>query len=219
MSTENIPFREIPYLEQKLDVERREDGSILLKNGQPLKEYPPHLLWPFVHWAEHRPDTVWLAQRDPVEPSKDGWQTLTYKDALEKIRALAQGFIDAGAGQDAPVMILSRNSIDHALVMYAAMWAGSPVVPVTPAYALLSQDFARLNYIDQLTQPKFVYVEDGGEYQRGLDGMEVGAAWCSTAAMRRRAIIPRRWMISPKRQAKLLMRPMPGSRRKQLQNI
>ena len=174
MSTENIPFREIPYLEQKLDVERREDGSILLKNGQPLKEYPPHMLWPFVHWAEHRPDTVWLAQRDPVEPSKDGWQTLTYKDALEKIRALAQGFIDAGAGQDAPVMILSRNSIDHALVMYAAMWAGSPVVPVTPAYALLSQDFARLNYIDQLTQPKFVYVEDGGEYQRGLDGMEVG---------------------------------------------
>ena len=174
MSTENIPFREIPYLEQKLEVERRGDGSILLKNGQPLKEYPPHMLWPLVHWAAQRPDTVWLAQRDPVDPSKEGWQTLTYKDALEKIRALAQGFIDAGAGQDAPVMILSRNSIDHALVMYAAMWAGSPVIPVTPAYALLSQDFARLKYIDGLVEPKFVYVEDGSEYQRGLDGMDVG---------------------------------------------
>ena len=53
------------------------------------------------------------------------------------------------------------------------MLAGSPVVPVTPAYALLSQDFARLNYIDQLTEPRFIYVEDGSEYQRGLDGIEI----------------------------------------------
>ena len=54
------------------------------------------------------------------------------------------------------------------------MLAGCPVVPVTPAYALLSQDFARLNYVDDLVEPKFIYVEDGSEYQRGLDGMQVG---------------------------------------------
>ncbi|MEL7113760.1 MAG: AMP-binding protein, partial [Pseudomonadota bacterium] len=42
------------------------------------------------------------------------------------------------------------------------------------AYALLSQDFARLNYVDTLVEPKFIYVEDGAEYQRGLDGMAVG---------------------------------------------
>ncbi|MEL6246230.1 MAG: AMP-binding protein, partial [Pseudomonadota bacterium] len=173
-STADIPFRDIPYLPQKLAVQHREDGSVLLDNGQPLKAYPPHMLAPLVHWAAEAPERVWLAQRDPVDPSKPGWVTLTYGEALEKIRALAQGFIDAGAGPDAPVMILSRNSIEHALVMYAAMWAGSPVVPVTPAYALLSQDFARLTYVDQLTTPKFIYVDDGAEYQRGLDGMDVG---------------------------------------------
>ncbi|MEM5518448.1 feruloyl-CoA synthase [Henriciella sp. AS95] len=170
----DIPFRDIPYLPQKLDVTYRDDGSILLRNGQPLRPYPAHMLAPIVYWASARPDQIFLAQRDPDDPSKPGWKTVTYGEALSKIRALAQGFLDAGAGQDKPVMILSRNAIENALVMYAAMWAGSPVVPVTPAYATLSQDFARLNYIDALTEPAFIYVEDGEEYQRGLDGMDVG---------------------------------------------
>ncbi|WP_300380189.1 feruloyl-CoA synthase [Henriciella sp.] len=172
--TSDIPFREIPYLPQKLEVEHREDGCILLRNGQPKRPHPPHMLAPLVYWAATDPDRVWLAQRDPDDPSKPGWKNMTYAEGLARIRELAQGFVDAGAGPDSPVMILSRNAIENALVMYAAMWAGSPVVPVTPAYATLSQDFARLNHIDNLTSPAIIYVEDGDEYQRGLDGMEVG---------------------------------------------
>ena len=172
--TSDIPFREIPYLPQKLDVERRSDGSIILRNGQPKRPHPPHMLAPLVYWAVARPDQVFLAQRDPDDPAKPGWQTVTYADALSQVRALAQGFLDAGAGPDSPVMILSRNAIEHALVMYAAMWAGSPVVPVTPAYATLSEDFARLKHVDKLTQPAIVYVEDGVQFQRGLKGMGVG---------------------------------------------
>jgi feruloyl-CoA synthase len=174
MSTSHLPFREVPYLPLKLEVDRRPDGTIYLNNGQPLKPYPPHMLAPLVKWAAEAPDRIWLAERVPEDPQSDGWREMTYAEGLERVRRLAQGFIDAGAGPDAPVMILSKNAIDHALVMYAAMWAGSPVVPVTPAYALLSNDFARLKYIDQLTEPKFIYVEDGAEYQRGLDGMGVG---------------------------------------------
>ncbi|MAH91911.1 MAG: feruloyl-CoA synthase [Hyphomonas sp.] len=171
--TSDIPFREVPYLPQKLNVDRRPDGTIYLDNGQPLKACPSHMLAPLVHWAEHRPDTVWLAERDPENPAAEGWNTLTYAAGLDAVRRLAQGFLDAGAGQDAPLMILSRNSIANALVMYAAMWAGSPAVPVTPAYALLSEDLGRLKYIDGLTQPKFIYVEDGADYQRALDGLDL----------------------------------------------
>ncbi|MCR9196203.1 MAG: feruloyl-CoA synthase [Hyphomonas sp.] len=169
--TSHIPFRELPYLPQKTLIETRDDGTVLIRNGQPLKDYPPHMLWPLKHWAEQAPDRVWLAQRDPVDPTKEGWQEITYAEAWDRIRALAQGFLNAGAA--APVMILSRNTIDHALVMYGAMLAGCPVVPVTPAYALLSQDFARLNYVDGLVEPAYIYVEDGAEYQRGLDGMQM----------------------------------------------
>jgi feruloyl-CoA synthase len=172
--TSDIPFRAIPYLPQKLEVERRGDGTVLLRNGQPMRPYPPHMLAPLVYWATARPDQAWLAQRDPDEVSSPGWMTISYAEALNRIRGLAQGFIDAGAGPEAPVMILSRNAIENALVMYAAMWAGSPVVPVTPAYATLSEDFARLNHIDRLTGPAIIYVEDGEAYQRGLDGMDVG---------------------------------------------
>ena len=89
------------------------------------------------------------------------------------MKRLAAAFLSEGAGPDAPLMILSKNSIDNALLMYAAMWAGSPAVPVTPAYALLSQDLVRLNYIDRLTEPKFIYVEDGAEYQRALSAMNL----------------------------------------------
>ena len=172
--TAELPFRDIPYLPQKLNVTHREDGAILLENGQPLRPHPPHMLAPIVYWAANDPDRIWLAQRDPVKPEPDGWIELTYGEALKQIRGLAQGLLNLGAGPDAPVMILSRNAIENALMMYAAMWAGSPVVPVTPAYALLSEDFARLKYIDGLVEPKIIFVEDGQEYQRGIDGMGVG---------------------------------------------
>ncbi len=171
--TAHIPFREVPYLPLKVKIDRRSDGTILLDNGQPLKPYPPHMLAPLAGWAQARPQQVWLAERWPEDPAQPGWRNMTYADGLTEVKRLAAAFLSEGAGPDAPVMILSKNSIDNALVMYAAMWAGSPAVPVTPAYALLSQDLVRLNYIDRLTTPKFIYVEDGAEYQRALSAMNL----------------------------------------------
>ncbi len=167
--TAQIPFREVPYLPLRLKVDRRDDGTIYLENGNPLKDCPPHMLAPLVKWATQRPDTVWLAER--AKDGSDGWREVTYAQGLTTVKRLAQGFLDAGGGPDAPLMILSANAVDHALIKYAAMWAGCPVVPVTPAYALLSEDLGRLRYIDDLIGPKFIYVEDGAAYQRGLDGM------------------------------------------------
>ena len=167
--TVHIPFREVPYLPLKLKVDRRPDGTIYLENGNPLKACPPHMLAPLVKWAAEVPDRIWLAER-PKEGG-EGWREVTYAQGLATVKRLAQGLLDAGGGPDAPLMILSANSIDHALIKYAALWAGSPVVPVTPAYALLSEDLGRLKYIDQLIGPKFIYVEDGAAYQRSLDGM------------------------------------------------
>ena len=169
--TAHIAFREVPYLPLKLSVDRRADGTIYLENGQPLKDCPPHMLAPLVKWAAEVPDRIWLAERP--KDGGEGWREVTYAQGLATVKRLAQGFLDAGAGPDAPTMILSANAIDNALIKYAAMWAGSPVVPVTPAYALLSEDLGRLKYIDQLIEPKFIYVEDGAAYQRALDGLGV----------------------------------------------
>ena len=171
--TAHIPFREVPYLPLKLKIDRRPDGTIYLDSGHPLKAHPPHMLAPLVKWGAERPDQVWLAERWPEDPAADDWRRMTYADGLAAVRRIAAAFLSEGAGQDAPVMILSKNSIDNALVMYGAMWASSPAVPVTPAYATLSQDLLRFRYIDQLTSPKFIYVEDGKEYQRALDSLDL----------------------------------------------
>jgi feruloyl-CoA synthase len=171
--TAHIPFREVPYLPLKLKMDRRPDGTIYLESGLPLKAHPPHMLAPLVKWAAERPDQVWLAERWPEDPAQDSWRKLTYAEGLAAVRRIAAAFLGEGAGPDAPVMILSKNSIDNALVMYAGMWASSPVVPVTPAYATLSQDLVRFRYIDELTSPKFLYVEDGKEYQRALDALDL----------------------------------------------
>lgn len=173
MTTAHIPFREVPYLPLKLKIDRRADGTILLDSGQPLKPYPPHMLAPLVQWAAERPGQIWLAERWPEDPAQPGWREVTYADGLAAVRRLAAAFLSEGAGPEAPVMILSRNAVDNALIMYGAMWAGSPAVPVTPAYATLSQDLVRFNYIDRLTSPKFIYVEDGREYQRALDSLDL----------------------------------------------
>lgn len=173
MTTTQIPFREVPYLPLKLKMDRRPDGTILLESGLPLKPVPPHMLAPLVKWAAQRPDQVWLAERWPEDPLQADWRQVTFGEGLAQVKRLAAAFLSEGAGPDAPLMILSKNSIDNALLMYAAMWAGSPAVPVTPAYALLSQDLVRLNYIDRLTEPKFIYVEDGAEYQRALSAMNL----------------------------------------------
>jgi feruloyl-CoA synthase len=172
-TTAHIPFRDVPYLPLKLEIDRRPDGVIYLNNGQPLKAAPPHMLAPLVRWAAQRPDQVWLAERWPEDPSQPGWREVSYGEGLASVKRLAAAFLCEGAGEGAPVMILSKNSVDHALIMYSAMWAASPVVPVTPAYATLSQDLARLSYIDRLTCPKFIYVEDGHEYQRALSSLDL----------------------------------------------
>lgn len=170
MTTTHIPFREVPYLPLKLKIDRRDDGTIYLESGQPLKTPPPHMLAPLVKWAAERPQQVWLAERWPEDPAQPGWREVTYAEGLAEVKRLAAAFLGEG-GDAGPVMILSANSIDNALVMYGAMWAGRPVVPVTPAYALLSQDLVRLNAIDRLTTPAILYVEDGKAYERALKGM------------------------------------------------
>jgi len=54
------------------------------------------------------------------------------------------------------VVILSENSIDHALLALAAMQVGVPVAPISPAYSLMSKDFAKLKAIFELLRPELV---------------------------------------------------------------
>jgi feruloyl-CoA synthase len=143
----------------------RGDGTILIRAVEPLGAYPRALPDRLVHWAAHRPDTTFLAER-----SRDGagWRTIGYAETLVAVRAIAQGLIDRGAGATHGVALLAPNGIDHALVALAAQYAGIPYAPISPAYALLSRDFGTLRYCLSLFDPALVVVDDPRRFARAL---------------------------------------------------
>jgi feruloyl-CoA synthase len=164
------PFRKIDWLPRDIAVERRADGCIVLRSRTPLKAPPPHLPHLLRHWAAARPNHTWLAQR---RGSGGAWLRLSYADAKARVDALAQALLGLGLGPDRPVAILSGNSIEHALLTMAAMQAGAPAAPVSPAYSLLSQDHARLRYIFELIRPGLVLVQDGALFGKALAALDL----------------------------------------------
>lgn len=165
------PFREVPYLPVNLKVEEDGAGNIYLTNMNPLRPGPVRMAEPVVHWGEAEPDRLWLAQRDPLNPDGEGWQEVTYGEGLRRVRALAGAMLEMGLGPGKPLMILSRNSIEHALMTYAAAYIGCPVCPVTAAHSLQSSDFARLKYAVELIKPTAFFVEEAEPFQRALDAV------------------------------------------------
>jgi len=117
-----------------------------------------------VRWARERPDATFLAERD-----RDGaWARLGYGDALAAVEGIATSLLERGAGPDRPVMVLPDNSVATALIALGAMHAGIPVAPVSPAYSLQSQSFARLRAVAEQLRPGFVFVDDAARFGPAL---------------------------------------------------
>src|SRR5258705_4068497 len=135
--------------------ERRADGSILLKSATPLQH---HARWVgdwLEQWARQTPERIFLGERSSVEAP---WTTLTYKDALRQVRSVAAWILAQGLSAEHPVVVLSDNSIDHALLALAAMHVGVPVAAISPAYSLMSKDFEKLKSMIGLLDPGAIYV-------------------------------------------------------------
>lgn len=144
-------------------VERRADGSILLRSPQQLRGYARAIGEWLVHWAERTPENTFLAER-----SGDAWRRVTYAEAFDAVRRIGQALLDRGLGIERPVAILSDNSVDHALLALGAMHVGVPVTPVSPAYSLMSKDFAKLRYIFELVKPGLVWTPDSAKFAAAL---------------------------------------------------
>ncbi|MFN4230061.1 AMP-binding protein [Parvibaculum sp.] len=172
------PYRDPRYVERKLEVERRADGSIVLRNPHPLRPVPSNLIEPIRKWAVEAPDRVWLGRRKPAKEGFGEWDILTYAHANAKVNAIAQALLDRGLDQSTPVMILSGNSIEHALMTYGAILAGVPAAPVSPSYSTMSSDFEKLRYVFDLVEPKLIFMQEAAPFERALkalplDGVEI----------------------------------------------
>jgi feruloyl-CoA synthase len=89
------PYRDPRYVERKLEVERRADGSILLRNPHPLRAIPSNPIEPIRKWAAEAPDRIWLGKRKPVKEGFGDWDLLTYAESSAKVNAIAQALLSA----------------------------------------------------------------------------------------------------------------------------
>lgn len=172
MSTGQAPFLKIPFLERDIEIERRADGVLVVRNKVPLKPIGPAVPQLLHRAAQSRPDHTWLAQRSEAS---DKWIRLRYGEAQRQVNALTQALLDLRA-PGRPVMVLSGNSIEHAVMGLAAMQAGMPYAPITPAYSLLSNDHAKLKSIAALLRPAVVLVQKAGQFQAALRALDLGKA-------------------------------------------
>ena len=155
-----------PILPCDTVITRRGD-CLYARSPHPLPEYPPRLTDRLEHWARHEPDRPFLCRRD----RHGEWETLTYRDALARVRAMAAGLVARGLSVDRPIVILSGNSLEHALLALAAMSCGVPYAPIAPAYSLLAREYTTLGRIFAAMTPGLVFADDAGRYRAALQSV------------------------------------------------
>jgi feruloyl-CoA synthase len=166
--TANAPLR---FLAARVNVDRRADGTLVLRSPEPLAAHASCLGELLRHWASTAPERMFLAER-----AGGAWRKMSYGEVAARTSAIAQGLLDRGLGPERPVMSLSANSIDLALLKLACLRIGVPFVPVSPAYSLMSRDYAKVVGIAELVRPGLVYVADGPPFAGALQAAKLGTA-------------------------------------------
>lgn len=169
-----VPFRPVNLPAVNVALESRDDGSLRLYSREPTPLYDPTVIRRFLANASAAPQRDFLAERPP---GGGDWRRIDFATAAQRVRAIGEWLLSRGMGQDTPLMLLSGNSIDHAILRLGAMAAGVPVCPVSPNYAYIGGDFARLRHVVDLVRPAILYVEGGEELAPALaalpDSLEI----------------------------------------------
>ena len=151
------PLRELDLGPLDMLIAPRADGAICARSPLPLEAYDAKVTQWLDLWAKRAPERLFLVERD----AKGDWRGVTYAEARAQTRALAQALLGRGLGPQRPLVILSSNSIAHALLGLAALYVGVPYAPISPAHAQGPQDFAALERSIDLLTPGLVFVENG----------------------------------------------------------
>lgn len=145
-------------------------GAYLLRHPEPLQPYARCVGEWIEHWARTTPDAAALAEPDGAS----GWTVLSWRALRQRIGAVGQALLDL-ALPEGPVVVVSDNALDHAVLMLAAMHVGRPVCTVSSSYSRLAgPDFSRLHAIFAALQPALVYASDAAVYAPAVAGAKLG---------------------------------------------
>jgi len=162
------PFKDIEFAPPLVERLPLPDGGFLLRSPVPLNEYAPSMAHMLRRQAQAIPDRNFLAER-----AGESWRRVTYKQASDSANSIAQSLIDRGCSAKRPLMILSGNGVDHALLTLGAYVAGVPAVPVSVAYSLMSQDHSKLKHIFSEIRPRMIYVANGKAFANALAALDL----------------------------------------------
>src|SRR5712671_6797064 len=163
-ASSDAPLRPISFRDPAVIADRRDDGTIYLRPKMALGEYPLRLTDRLHHWAKTQPNRIFMAERD----AGGLWRQMSYAQLLTSSRHIASGLLARGLSTEKPIVILSGNSIDHALLAFGALYAGIPFCPVSPAYSLISKDYGKLGFVMKLLTPGLVFADDASKFADAL---------------------------------------------------
>ena len=164
--TAKPPFNPLTYAPATVETERRANGDVVMRSAHALGPYARCNAEWLRHWADTTPDVDFLAER-PADGGP-GWRTVTYAQVRSAARSIGAALLDLGLSPDRPVVVLSDNSVDHGLLAMACHYVGVPIAPISPAYSLMSHDYAKLKAIFRLLDPGLVYVSDEKKFAAAL---------------------------------------------------
>jgi feruloyl-CoA synthase len=93
---------------------------------------------------------------------------VSYAEAYRAAQTIGAGLLRRGLSAERPVMILSGNDVEHALLAVACLHVGVPYAPISPAYSTVATDFSKLSHIAQKLTPGLIFAADGAAYARAL---------------------------------------------------
>lgn len=166
---ENMPsrrYRSARIPSWHTDVRTLANGTVLL-SSPPAPAVPQNGFVDFVAWwAQRRGTANAFSERD----AHGAWRSITWAGLWHQVRAVAAGLLGLGLGPHQPVMLLSGNSIEQAVMLLAAEYAGVPVAPVSPAYSKAG-GFARLKDVFGLVRPAALFVQDRAAFDDAIGAL------------------------------------------------
>ena len=162
-------YRALKFGVTRVDLRDGAPGVHYLRAEQPLSDYPERMTDRLQHWAQVAPERTFMARREKLAAGGTGnWVKVSYAQAWERARNIAQALINRGLSVERPVVILSENDLEHALLALGCLVAGVPFVPTSPAYSLISQDYDKLRHVLQTVTPGMVFAADAARYGKAI---------------------------------------------------
>ncbi len=159
-------MRTIPR-EPVVDVVERDDGTLVLTCPIAPLDVPDDMVTMLVDRAARHPDRLLLSEQDEAGV----WHDLTYGDAVDRARRVAQWLLDHDGGPDRTLAVLSARSLDHFVLSWGAQMARVPVCPVSVPYSTVPGAFGKLSTVLDLVAPAFVYAADPALHRAGLEAV------------------------------------------------